>query len=102
MVALAAMFPATALALPILVGRKRRDAAVPEEPAILPWLEEDAFEDGFVKQFTTDHERELSEKDIETSSCRQLIDSDHNKHLIVCPGRTSRTLNMIVLDDTPH
>ena len=102
MVALAAMFPATALALPILIGRKRRDFSDEEfsNSGPLRWLMDEEIEDGFLKKFTLEHENELSQMDIATSSCRQLVDSENsNKHLILCPGRNSRALNMIILED---
>lgn len=102
MVALAAMFPATALALPILIGRKRRNSGNEEssESGPLRWLMDEEIEDGFLKKFTLEHENELSQMDIATSSCRQLVDSENsNKHLILCPGRNSRALNMIILED---
>lgn len=92
MMALAAMFPATALALPMLVGRKRRDA----EDDMTTTTDGDVF----VRDFTVRHEKELVQKDIAPTSCRQLVDDESNKHLILCPGLRSRSLNMIVLEDS--
>ena len=92
--ALAAMFPATALALPLMVGRKRRDASE-QDDLMLPEGEEDPL----VRDFTTRHQSELIQKDIAPSSCRQLIDDESNKHLILCPGLKSRSLNLILMDD---
>lgn len=110
----AAAISAAAFSLPILVGRKRRQIESRRGPY---WqLKEEEHdheaEDAFVRHFTAENEREMRLKNIASYNCRQLSVNDENggaavtgrsvattlHHLLVCPGRQSRTLNMILLD----
>lgn len=107
----AAAISAAAFSLPMLVGRRKRQYNYQEEEEEEPVYDADAWQvheeedDAFVRHFTQENEREMREKDIVASSCRQLsVDENDGStgttlhHLLVCPGRQSRTLNMIVLD----
>lgn len=101
-----AAISAAALTLPILVGRRRRqfwedeEATSPQWP--WHWLEEP---DHIVREFTNQHRREMRRQDISTLGCKQLAyGPDENKqvlasHLLVCPSRRSRSLNLIFLSD---
>ena len=102
----AAAISAVALTLPILVGRRRRqfwqDEAAVSPPWPWHWLEEP---DNVVREFTQHHRREMRRQDIATLGCKQLAyGPDESQlvlasHLLVCPSRRSRSLNLIFLND---
>lgn len=112
----AAAISAAAFSLPILVGRKRRQVESRRGPYWQLKEEEEEHdheaEDAFVRHFTAENEREMRKKNIASYNCRQLSVNDESAgaavpgrsvattlhHLLVCPGRQSRTLNMILLD----
>ncbi|KAI9566023.1 hypothetical protein GHT06_009822 [Daphnia sinensis] len=111
----AAAISAAAFSLPILVGRKRRQVESRRGPYWQLKEEEEhdhEAEDAFVRHFTAENEREMRQKNIASYNCRQLSVNDESAgavapgrsvattlhHLLVCPGRQSRTLNMILLD----
>ena len=112
----AAAISAAAFSLPMLVGRKKRELHLFQQEqddvdellheGYGGWEEEEEEEDdAFVRHFTEENEREMRSKDIASSNCRQLsVDESADTvvttlhHLLVCPGRQSRTLNMILLD----
>jgi hypothetical protein len=74
MMALAAVFPAAALSMPMLVGRKKREEPRREDNIHLPLgLSDNDDEDAFVKHFTTENERELKQKDIAAANCRRMV-----------------------------
>lgn len=99
----AAAISAAAISLPILVGRKRRSNH--RHSTDIFWRMLDDEEDSFVKHFTAENEREMRQKNIAASRCRQLSVDDSptaqgfaHLHLLLCQGHESRTLNMILLD----
>lgn len=98
----AAAISAAALSLPMLVGRKRRsEEQHPSNRDTWPFTESE--EDPFVKHFTIENEREMRQKNIAATHCRQLSVDESAvgatyQHLLICPGHESRTLNMILLD----
>lgn len=98
----AAAISAAAFSLPMLVGRKRRsEKEHPSNKDVWPFAE--SQEDLFVKHFTIENEREMRQKNIAASQCRQLSVDESAvgatyQHLLICPGHESRTLNMILLD----
>ena len=114
--ALAAVFPAAALSMPMLVGRKKREEPRREDNIHLPLgLSDNDDEDTFVKHFTTENERELKQKDIAAANCRRMVydrrsdatregpatPKDHvdQLKLLLCPSDKEPTVwNMILLD----
>ena len=116
MMALAAVFPAAALSMPMLVGRKKREEPRREasRDALPLGLMNNNDEDAFVKHFTTENERELRQKDIAAASCRQMIYDQRSGatpeepttkthvdqlKLLICPSDREPTVwNMILLD----
>ncbi|XP_046445725.1 mucin-5AC-like isoform X2 [Daphnia pulex] len=111
----AAAISAAAFSLPILVGRKKREARRGPYWQLKEKQEEvehnHEAEEAFVRHFTAENEREMRQKNIASYNCRQLSVNDESAeevgrssavttlhHLLVCPGRQSRTLNMILLD----
>ena len=100
----AAAISAAAISLPMLVGRKRRRSTDRNASDHL-WRMLDDEEDSFVKHFTMENEREMRQKKIAASRCRQLSVEENSRadrlahlHLLLCQGYESRTLNMILLD----
>ena len=111
----AAAISAAAFSLPMLVGRKKREARRGPYWQLKNKEEVEEHnhqaEDAFVRHFTAENEREMRQKNIASYNCRQLSVNDESAdgvvrssvattlhHLLVCPGRQSRTLNMILLD----
>ena len=108
--ALAAVFPAAALSMPMLVGRKKREEPLHKVDSSLPpkGLNNDSEADAFVKHFTAENEYQLRQKDIAAASCRRMtydrgtdpesIKSVDHLNLLLCPSDREPTVwNMILL-----
>lgn len=95
------MLPTVALSLPMIApffGRKRRATTSESLSNWVPPVGLTEGDDLLVQHFTEENQEEMRRKDISTWQCRQLVYStEQASPVLVCPGETNPTLNMIRL-----